>query len=112
MIKIIHYILKDIAQENYNEYHDILGIQYDGINDLGEQIYSFNIKEDYSNLANQIDYFMNEFILCRNILAFLDNYNETVNYYNLRINLIIYFLFFVGWVYILCKNIFLVYFFM
>ena len=106
-IKIIHYLLKDIAQENYNEYKDILGIKEKGINNRGEQLYSFNIKEDFSNLANQMDYFFNEFILCHNILVFLDSYDEAANFYNLRKNLIVYSLFLTGWSYILFKNLYL-----
>ena len=109
IIKVVHFIFKDIAEENSNFFIDVLGIEDKGIDNQGKQIYSYNIKEEYSDSASEIGYYMNRFCICKDILFVIECYESYANHFNAKINLIVYSLFFIGWLSILLKNIYLAY---
>lgn len=99
-IKIVFFILKDFAT-NLEEIASYLTL----VNDAQD---SSNIKfiPSHGNEDINLEYHINHFRICSQINGYLDVYNFLLNYYNPRVNLFIYLLYLIGWLYILFHNLF------
>ncbi len=103
LIKILLYILKDYSS-NLEYVESLLIINNE---DVDEQtalpITSFSLKEEYKHL--DLDYFVDQYILCSKISGYLDMYKRYSEFFNPYINIIIYSLYLIGWLYVIMHNI-------
>ena len=99
-IKVLFYILKDFAS-NLNEAASYLTLIPDHKNPSNIQF-----KPSPGNEDIDLEYHIQQFKLCSKLIGYLEVYDFLTNYYNPRMNLIIYGLYFVGWSYILIFNLY------
>lgn len=96
------FLLKDFAELG-DTYKDALNITHVSI-DVETQlpITNYSLKSEYQD--NDLEYVVNEFILCNKLSGYLEMYDKYVTYFNPRFNIIIYSLYLVGWLYVLYIN--------
>lgn len=103
IIKIIIYILREFSTNLY-EIRSYLDITEGGLQPgTNYPIYLYSFKEEFKHY-DDLNYYKDNFIICRNITEFLQDYDLYNSFYNIRINLVIYTLYFCGWFFIVYKN--------
>ena len=100
IFKIIFYILRDFST-NITEIEEFINVAH-----VEGDTYKFTFKAEFKHLTN-IKVYMEQYILCKQIINYFDHYDYYSPWFTIRKNIIIYALFLIGWVYILIKNIFL-----
>lgn len=107
IIKILFYILKDFAS-NLEDARSYLIITPKGINnDSQEPITNYALKPEFQDL--NLTYHVGQFILCNKVSGYLDMYNHYRSFFTPYVNLVIYSLYFIGWVYVIVLNILKIY---
>jgi hypothetical protein len=103
LIKLLLFVMRDFAS-NVTEIKEALIIEEIGIDKETQlPIIDYSLKPEYED--NDLDYLIRQYILCNKLSGYLEAYDEYKNYFHPRVNIIIYSLYFVGWLYILYFNI-------
>ena len=103
LCNILIYILKDFVQ-NLEEIEDALIITDKGIDtNTLLPITNYRLKEEYEHF--DLTYHVEQFILINKLKGYLEIYDKYYKFYNPRINIIIYSLYLVGWLYVLYINV-------
>jgi hypothetical protein len=105
IINSIIFVLRDFAlnKEQAEQYLDITLTSIDKV--TGEPSYQFKIAKEFESLNLNLDYHVKEYIICSKIVGYLQWYDKYKAYFTPRVNLIIYSLYLIGWLYVLCFNI-------
>lgn len=97
-------MLKDFAG-NLEEAKSFLIIEDQGINqETGLPRTTYSFKEEIRSLGLDLEYYVGQFILCSKITGYLNIYDRYSKFFSPYFNLIIYSLYFLGWLYVLCIN--------
>lgn len=106
LVKILFYILKDFSNnlEETASFLDITSLSINTETNLPRT--SYHLKEKYKHL--DLHYHVGQFILCSKISGYLHVYERYSDFFTPRFNILLYFLYTIGWSFILIKNIFLV----
>lgn len=97
-INIFIYILKDFSS-NLEDARSYLNISEESINEPIIKCTPSSGNEDID-----LTYHIEEFILCSKLNGYFEVYDFLASYYNTRVNIFIYSLYFTGWLYVLCVN--------
>ncbi len=101
-INLIFFILNDFSQ-NLDDIKSSLIITDLGIDKINNLPIT-NYRPSPGNENIDLKYCVEQYILCSKISGYLEVYNATLRYYSIRLNIIIYSLYFTGWLFILYKN--------
>lgn len=101
-INIFFFILKNFSS-NLNEIQSYLILEEDGYDELTKEPLTI-FKPSPGNEDIDLSYHVTQFIICSKITGYLQVYEYLHNYYSPRINIFIYSLYLIGWIYILIKN--------
>lgn len=104
-----HIWLKLIAEttQKLKEIEKYLDIEYSLCED-GRDDFTFMIKEEYLSEIpeNTFIYFTEEYISLIPLKGFLEQYYDIENHYKLRLSLVTYLIYWLGWIYIFTSNYF------
>jgi hypothetical protein len=101
-IKILLYILRDFAN-NLNQAESYLIIEDKGFDATSQlPITEFSLKEEYQKL--NLDFYIKQYLLCSKLSGYFIRYDKYSTVFSPYINLFIYSLYFIGWFYVLFKN--------
>lgn len=105
IINFLFYILKDFSQ-NLEDAASYLIIKDEGLNSSNNlPIYRYKLKEEFKHL--NLNYHIGQYILCSKLSGYLENYERYKMFFSPRINIIIYSLYLIGWLYVLYLNLIL-----
>ena len=107
-INILIFMLNDFAN-NLNTAKSYLIIENLGI-DKETNLPIIEYSPSFGNEDINLDYHIEQYLLCLKLKGYLDVYNIVIQYYSIRCNIIIYSLYFFCWLFIIYKNIILYYF--
>ena len=102
---LLIYILTDFAK-NLDEIKSCLIIKDLGM-DNETKLPITRYSPSPGNEHIELNYYIEQFIICSKVSGYLQIYNSILQYYSLRCNIIIYVLYLIGWLFIVYKNIFL-----
>ena len=103
IIKIYLYILKDFTS-NLEDFKKILIIKDEGIDsETNLPITSYKLTAQYQTF--DLEYSTGQFILLNKVNGYLDIYEKYSNFFTPRVNIVIYSLYLIGWLYVLSFNI-------
>lgn len=106
MIQLWFYMLSNFA-ENLNDIREDLIIENLGIDEQTKlPITNYYLKEGVKHL--DLEYHVQEFILCSKLTGYLAMYNKYKTFLTPKINIVIYSLYLIGWLYILIVNLSLI----
>lgn len=103
LIDVLFYILRDFAK-NLEDLQSYLIIEQDKFDkETNEPSYIFKPAIGYEHI--DLEYHVQHFILCSKINGYLEIYDDLNMYYTSHVNLIIYSMYLLGWLYILYTNV-------
>lgn len=99
------FILRDFATniEEASSFLNIVLKEYD--KNTNNPIFIYSFKEEYTHFTN-LRYYVDQYLICKNLKEYMEVYDYFTSYYNIRINIIVYSLYLMGWFYILIYNFF------
>lgn len=102
-INVLLFMLNDFAN-NLNDAKSYLNIENLGI-DKETNLPIIEYSPSQGNEDINLDYHIEQYLLCLKLKGYLDVYNIVLQYYSIRCNIIIYSLYFFCWLFIIYKNI-------
>lgn len=104
-INILFFVLKDFSG-NLDDVENTLIIKYLGVDDETKlPIHNYSPAPGYEDI--NLNYHTMQYILLSKLKGYLELYLALQNYYSPRVNLFIYSLYLIGWLFIISKNIYL-----
>jgi len=102
IINLFVFVLKDFAT-NVDALKEALIIEDLGINQETQlPVTNYSLKPEYED--NDLQYVIQQFILCNKLTGYLDYHNRYVHFFSSKFNIIVYTLYLIGWSYILFQN--------
>lgn len=102
ILKAFIFILRDFASNEETLKESLLIKEF--TNEEGITSLQYSLKPEYEE--NDLNYIVNEYALCGKLKGYFEMYDIYSSYFNPRVNLIIYSLYFIGWLYVLSYNLY------
>ena len=102
IINVLFFLLNDFAS-NLDNAKSFLIIESMGV-DEESNLPITNYRKSPGNEDIDLAYHVQQFILCNKVNGYLEEYKVLLDYYSIRLNIIIYSLYLTGWLYILFQN--------